>query len=45
MKKKKGIGFVKLVNKGLLKGDENGLGLTHDLMKLLVILDRANLFD
>ena len=36
---------IKLVNKGLLKGDENGLGLTHDLMKLLVILDRANLFD
>lgn len=35
----------KLVDKGLLIGDETGLGLTYDLLKLLVILDRTNLFN
>ena len=35
----------KLVTKGYIKGDENGLGLTYDMLKILVILDRNNLFD
>ena len=35
----------KLVIKGYLKGDENGLGLTYDMLKILVILDRNNLFE
>lgn len=35
----------RLVNKGFLRGDENGrLGLTEDLMRVLVINDRAHLY-
>ena len=38
--------ITKLVDKGFLKGDEEGkLGLTEDLMRLLVINDRAGLYD
>ena len=36
----------KLYNKGLLVGNENGeLGLTDELLKILVINDRAGLYD
>ncbi len=35
----------KLVDKGLLKGDENGLNLTEEMLRLLVINDRAGLYD
>ena len=35
----------KLVNKGVLKGNENGLNLTEDLMRILVINDRAGIYD
>lgn len=35
----------KLVNKGILKGSENGLNLTEDLMRNLVVNDRAGLYD
>lgn len=35
----------KLVNKGILKGDENGLNLTDDLLRMLVINDRAGIYD
>ena len=35
----------KLVDKGILQGDENGLGLTDDLLRVLVINDRSGLFD
>lgn len=35
----------KLVDKGFLQGDENGLGLTDDLLRVLVINDRAGLYD
>lgn len=35
----------KLVDKGLLKGDENGLALTDELLRILVINDRAGLYD
>ncbi len=35
----------KLVNKGLLKGNEGGLNLTEDLMRILVINDRAGIYD
>lgn len=35
----------KLVDKGILQGDENGLGLTNDLLRVLVINDRAGLYD
>ena len=36
----------KLVDRGALKGDENGeLGLTEDLMRTLVINDRIGLYD
>ena len=35
----------KLVDKGLLKGDEEGkLGLTEDLMRMLIINDRAGVY-
>ena len=34
----------KLVAKGILKGDENGLNLTEDLMRILVINDRAGIY-
>lgn len=35
----------KLVSKNLLKGDENGLGLTEDMLRILVICDRTGIFD
>lgn len=35
----------KLVDSGKLKGDENGLGLTEDMLRILVILDRSGAFD
>lgn len=35
----------KLVDKGFLKGDENGLALTDDMMRILTVLDRAGVFD
>ena len=35
----------KLVDKGILQGDENGLGLTDELLRVLVINDRAGLYD
>ena len=35
----------KLVDKGVLKGDEDGkLGLTYDLMRMLIINDRAGIY-
>ena len=35
----------KLVDKGILKGDENGLHLTDSDLRQLVINDRAGLYD
>lgn len=35
----------KLVDKGSINGDGQGLGLSHDTVRLLVILDREGLFD
>ena len=35
----------KLVDKGILQGDKNGLGLTEELLRILVINDRAGLYD
>lgn len=35
----------KLVSKNILKGDENGLGLTEDVLRILVICDRTGIFD
>ena len=35
----------KLVNNGMLKGNENGLNLTEDLMRILVKNDRAGLYE
>jgi hypothetical protein len=35
----------KLVTKGYLKGDGNGLDLSHDMVRMLVINDRAGLYD
>ena len=35
----------KLVDKGYLQGDENGLNLTDELLRILVINDRAGLYD
>ena len=35
----------KLVDKGILKGSGNGLNLTEDLMRILVINDRAGIYD
>ena len=35
----------KLVNLGILKGGDDGLNLTEDLLRLLVINDRAGLYD
>lgn len=35
----------KLVNKGYLQGDDGGLNLTDDLLRILVINDRAGLYD
>lgn len=34
----------KLVNKGYLKGDEKGLNLTDELLRMLVINDRAGMY-
>lgn len=36
---------TKLVNKGVLKGDGDGLDLTEELMRVLVINDRAGIYD
>mgnify|MGYP006389998989 FL=1 len=35
----------KLVDKGYLNGDENGLNLTEETMRILVINDRAGLYE
>ena len=36
----------KLINLELLKGDENGnLDLSHDMLRVFVINDRAGLYD
>lgn len=35
----------KLKNKGLILGDDDGLGLTYDLLRTLVIIDRTGIFD
>ena len=35
----------KLVDKGILKGDGNGLNLTDELLRMLVINDRAGIYD
>ena len=35
----------KLVDKGYLQGDDKGLNLTDDLLRILVINDRAGLYD
>lgn len=35
----------KLVDKKILKGDENGLNLTEELLRILVINDRAGIYD
>ena len=35
----------KLVNKGVLQGDNNGLNLTDELLRIFVINDRAGLYD
>jgi N-acetyl-anhydromuramyl-L-alanine amidase AmpD len=35
----------KLTDKGYLKGDDTGLNLTDDLLRILVINDRAGLYD
>ena len=34
-----------LIDKGLLKGGTNGLALSEDMIRMLVILDRASVFD
>ena len=34
----------KLINKGLLKGEGDGLGISYDLLRVLVINDRAGLY-
>ena len=35
----------KLIEKGYLQGDEDGLNLEHNMLRVLIICDRANLFD
>lgn len=35
----------KLVRKGALKGDENGLHLTEEILRILVINDRMGLYE
>ena len=35
----------KLVKKGILKGDGEGLKLTDDLIRMLVVNDRAGLYE
>lgn len=37
--------ITKLCDKGILKGTGNGLNLSEDMIRLLVILDRENIFD
>jgi hypothetical protein len=34
----------KLIDKGFLNGTDKGLELTHDIVRMLVILDRAGVF-
>lgn len=34
----------KLINKGFLQGDDDGLGMSYDMMRILVINDRAHLY-
>lgn len=36
---------LKLLSRGFLKGDDGGLGLTDDLLRILVINDRAGVYD
>ncbi len=36
---------AKLESKGIIRGDENGLGLNYDTLRLLAILDRGRVFD
>lgn len=35
----------KLCDKGVLKGDSNGLNLSYDMLRIFVILDRAGVFE
>ena len=35
----------KLCDKGILKGTDTGLNLTEEMMRMLVVLDRAKMFD
>lgn len=35
----------KLVSKGYLQGDDNGLGLTDEMLRIFVVNDRAGLYD
>lgn len=35
----------KLINAGLIKGEGDGLGITYDLLRVMVINDRAGLYD
>lgn len=35
----------KLLNKDILQGDENGLNLSTEMLRILVINDRAGLYD
>lgn len=35
----------KLVDKGILKGNENGLDLSEDMIRMFVIMDRNKMFD
>ncbi|MBE5041090.1 N-acetylmuramoyl-L-alanine amidase family protein [Ructibacterium gallinarum] len=35
----------KLTSRGLLQGDENGLGLSEEMLRILVICDRSGVFD
>ena len=35
----------KLLDKGVLQGEGDGLGLTYDLTRVLVINDRSGLYD
>ena len=35
----------KLIEKEILKGNEKGLDLSDDMLRMLVILDRAKTFD
>jgi len=35
----------KLAGRGILQGDGNGLGLNEDLLRMLVILDRAGVWE